>query len=116
MSRLLSSNQHSDASVEADFPGCDGYVEVTLLESRPRDVGRPKSVRGIAGSLLAFAAQLSFSLGGEGFVIIDAKTELIEHYQSTYGFQRIGHTQRMVLATGAAATLITQFGRTATHG
>jgi hypothetical protein len=57
------------------------YVEVTLLESHPQNVGRAKRFRGVPGSLFAFAAQLSFAIGGEGFIAIDAKTELIEHYQ-----------------------------------
>jgi hypothetical protein len=59
----------------------ENYVEVTLLESHPQNVGRTKRFRGIPGSLFAFAAQLSFAIGGEGFIAIDAKTELIEHYQ-----------------------------------
>ena len=59
----------------------ENYVEdLTLLESDPRDVGRSKRFRGIPGSLFAFAAQLSFEIGGEGFIAIDARTELIEHY------------------------------------
>src|SRR5207244_5236604 len=63
----------------------ENYVEVTLLESHPQNVGRTKRFRGIPGSLFAFAAQLSFAIGGEGFIAIDAKTELIEHFQPVYG-------------------------------
>ena len=89
---------------------CDTYVEVTVLECHSHSVGRAKRFRGIAGSLLAFAAELSFRIGGDGFLVIDAKSELLEHYERTYGFQRIGHSQRMVLATGAAARLIGEYG------
>ena len=93
----------------------ENYVEVTLLESDPRDVGRSKRFRGIPGSLFAFAAQLSFAIGGEGFIAIDAKTELIEHYQRVYGFDRLGHSQRMILTTAAAARLIEQYGGRPSH-
>jgi hypothetical protein len=71
--------------------------------------------RGIPGSLLAFAAQLSFAIGGEGFIAIDAKNELIEHYQRVYGFERLGHSQRMILTTGAAARLISRYGGRPPH-
>ena len=93
----------------------ENYVEVTLLESHPQNVGRTKRFRGIAGSLFAFAAQLSFAIGGEGFIAIDAKTELIEHFQRVYGFERLGHSQRMILTTGAAARLIGQYGGRPSH-
>jgi hypothetical protein len=41
---------------------------------------------------------------------IDAKSELVEHYQRVYGFARLGNSQRMILTTGAAARLIDQYG------
>ncbi len=88
---------------------CENYIEVGLLESHPHHVGRAKSFRGIPGNLLAFAAQLSFQLGGEGFITIDAKNELIEHYRQVYGFMRVGNSQRMILTTGPAANLIRMY-------
>ncbi len=88
----------------------ENYVEVTLLESSPQDVGRTKRFGGIAGSLFAFAARLSFELGGDGFIAIDEKNELLEHYRLTYGFERIGRSQRMILSTIAAARLIVKYG------
>lgn len=94
---------------------CENYVEVTLLESHPRNVGPTKRFQGVAGSLLAFAAQLSFQLGGDGFIAIDAKTELVEHYERVYGFKRIGRSQRMILDTQDAARLIAQYGGRPSH-
>jgi hypothetical protein len=94
---------------------CKGYIEVTLVESHPLSVGQHKRFRGIAGSLFAFAAQLSFELGGEGFIVIDAKTELFEHYNRTYGFERLGHSQRMILTTGPAARLIQEYAGRQDH-
>ena len=69
------------------FP--DQFVEVDLLEVNSRDVGFQKEWDGIAGSLLAFAALQSFRIGGEGYVAIYAKTELLDHYETKYGFQRV---------------------------
>lgn len=91
------------------------YVEVTLLESHPQHVGKTKKLRGIPGSLFAFAAELSFAIGGEGFITIDAKTELIEHYRRVYGFERVGNSQRMFLDTEPAMALITQYGGRPSH-
>jgi hypothetical protein len=91
------------------------YVEVTLLESHPQHVGKTKRLRGIPGSLFAFAAQLSFAAGGDGFIAIDAKTGLIEHYHLHYGFERVGNSQRIVLASKAAAILISKYGRRQPH-
>ncbi len=94
----------------------ENFVEVTLLESNPRNVGRKKKLRGVPGSLLAFAAQLSFNIGGDGFIAIVAKTELIEHYQRVYGFERVAQSQRMILTTVAAARLIAQYRGRQTDG
>jgi hypothetical protein len=88
----------------------DNYVEVTLLEAHSQSIGRTKKFLGISGSLFAFAAQLSFAIGGEGFIAIEAKTNLIEHFRSLYGFERVGQSQRMILDNEAAANLINQFG------
>lgn len=84
----------------------EGFVRVQLLESSIPHVGSDKLWRAIAGSLLAFAAQLSFNLGFEGFLDLSAKTHLIEHYRNEYGFEQIGRTQKMILTPRAAANLI----------
>ena len=91
------------------------YVEVTLLESHPQHVGKTKKLRGIPGSLFAFAAELSFAIGGERFLAIVAKTELIEHYRLHYGFEQIGNSQGMILNQGSAAKLISKYGGRAPH-
>lgn len=94
---LLGLRRHSD------------HVEVTLLESDPRHVGKAKKYRGIPGGLLAFAAQLSFANGSGGYLAMTAKTELVEHYRDVYGFEKIGRGGRMVLDTVNAAKLIGQY-------
>jgi hypothetical protein len=93
----------------------ENYVEVTLLESHPENIGQSKRFRGIPGSLFAFAARLSFELGGEGFISIDAKTGLMQHLRDHYGFVNVGHSQRMILTTGAAARLIEIYGGRPSH-
>lgn len=93
----------------------ESYIKITYLESNPNDVGPTKNYRGIAGSLLAFAAQLSFEIGAEGFIALNAKTELIDHYRETYGFERVGKSQRMLLGTRAAADLIKRYGGRPIH-
>lgn len=87
----------------------DHYVEVTLLESHPRSIGKAKKFRGVPGRLFAFAARLSFAIGGAGFIVIDAKTELIDHFERVYGFERIGRSQRMILTTAGAVRLIARY-------
>lgn len=91
------------------------FVEVLLLESHPQHVGKTKQLRGIPGSLFAFAVQLSLAIGGEGFLAIIAKTELIEHYRVNYGFQQIGTSQRMILDKEAAAKLVSRYGGRPPH-
>jgi hypothetical protein len=87
------------------------YIEVLLIESNPKNVGRAKRFRGIPGHLLAFAAELSFQLGNDGFVRLISKTELIDHYVKEYGFIRHRNSQVMILDTAAADKLISTFFR-----
>jgi hypothetical protein len=87
----------------------DKYIRIATLESNPNDVGQSKTRRGIAGSLLAFAAQLSFELYHDGLIALDAKTVLLDHYRVTYGFKRMGHSQRMILYTAASSKLIRDY-------
>lgn len=83
-----------------------GFVHVNLLESHPENVGRLKKYVGVPGNLVAFACQLAFELGHDGFVSFDAKTQLIEHYRQTLGAQQVGRSQRMYLNSLASQKLI----------
>jgi hypothetical protein len=87
-----------------------GFVEIALLESDPLHVGRRKQLKGIAGSLIAFAARLSYRLGNEGFLRLTSKTQLIAHYERAYGFVRQGRSHYMILDSDAAQTVIANFG------
>jgi hypothetical protein len=88
----------------------EGYIEVKLLENSPSNVGKGKSIKGIAGSLLAFAARLSFDSGDDGVLTLISKSKLIEHYSKTYGFMRQGKGQKMILDTRASIELIATYG------
>jgi hypothetical protein len=88
----------------------ENYVEVGLLECSAENVGQNKRFRGIAGSLFAFAAHLSFEIGAQGFITIEAKSELVDHFKQTYGFERVGNSQRMILGTLPASRLIATYG------
>lgn len=85
-----------------------GFVFVHLLESHPQNVGRGKRYVGVAGNLMAHAAQLSFELGFDGVIAFDAKTELIPHYERTLGATRLS-SQRMALNTRAAHGLVEKY-------
>ncbi|HEY2155761.1 MAG TPA: hypothetical protein VGH33_09025 [Isosphaeraceae bacterium] len=87
----------------------EGFVEITLLECSPGNVGREKRFEGIAGSMIAFAAGLSFDTGCEGYVAMESKTNLIDHYCRTYGLERIGMSHRLFLARDAATRLVRQY-------
>ncbi len=86
-----------------------GFIEIDLLESGPSHVGRRKRVKGIAGTLIAHAAKTSFTAGCAGYLRLISKTQLIPHYERTYGFIRQGKSQILHLNTRASNAIITLF-------
>ena len=68
-----------------DFP-IELRIEVNLLEVRKDQVGKKKTINGIAGCLLAYICRLAFQRGYDGFVSLYPKTKLINHYIKEYGF------------------------------
>ena len=83
-----------------------GFVEVSLLENSPPNVGRGKVFKYIAANLLAFAARLSFELDNDGVLMLTSKTALIDHYEKTYGFCVYQGRQKMILDTKASIQLV----------
>lgn len=61
----------------------NGYVEMNLIESAPFNLGKQKEYNGVAGNLVAYACEVSFANGFEGYVSFIAKTNLIQHYIDT---------------------------------
>ena len=87
----------------------EGFVQANLVESHPENIGRKKRYQGVAGNLFAFAANLAFDLGHNGFVMFIAKAELISHYEKTLGAKRMGRGTKMFLDTAASAKLVAQY-------
>lgn len=65
-------------------------VHLNLLEIKKTHQGREKEVERIAGCLIAFAASAAIKRGYYGFVSLEPKTKLIDHYQDNYGFRQYG--------------------------
>ncbi|MDR1864751.1 MAG: hypothetical protein LBR08_04180 [Bacteroidales bacterium] len=84
------------------------HVYMHLLESVPHNIGRNKMYQGVAGNLVAYACQISFANGFEGFVAFTPKTKLIEHYRQTLGAVLIGG-QRMAIQMDAAQSLVNKY-------
>ena len=84
------------------------HIFMNLVESAPFNIGKNKLYEGVAGNLVAFACQLSFQRGFDGFVAFDAKTKLIPHYEKTLGAV-LFRGQRMIIPTHAAQILIDKY-------
>ena len=89
-------------SIEAD------HVFIHLLENALFNRGRNRQYAGVGGNLFAFACLRSFELGFDGNVVFNAKTQLIEHYESTLEAKRF-RGQRMFIETDAARKLVDRY-------
>mgnify|MGYP006288116483 CR=1 FL=1 len=65
-------------------------VHIQLIESSRYNTGKQKRIDRIPGCLIAFACELSFKKGYDGFVSLTPKTQLVTHYIKKYGFIQIG--------------------------
>jgi hypothetical protein len=54
---------------------------MSLIESNKFNRGASKLYLGVPGNLVAFACKLSFESNYAGYVSIESKTKLIEHYK-----------------------------------
>lgn len=84
------------------------HVYMHLVESANFNKGKSKVYSGIPGNLVAFACQVSFKCGYEGYVSFLSKTQLIEHYEKTLGAFHIGG-RVMIIETQAARKLINKY-------
>ena len=84
------------------------HVYMHLVESANFNKGKSKVYSGIPGNLVAFACQVSFEYGYEGYVSFLSKTQLIEHYEKTLGAFHIGG-RVMIIETQAARKLINKY-------
>lgn len=65
-------------------------IHLNLIEVQTQHIGKHKQIDRIAGCLIAFACELAFERGYEGFVSLQPKSELIDLYQNKYGFSQQG--------------------------
>ncbi len=79
-----------------------------LIESSKFNKGKSKIYAGVPGNLVAFACQVAFEKGYEGFLAFDAKTVLIKHYQEMLYASPYKGT-KMFIETPAALRLINQY-------
>lgn len=82
-------------------------IYVNLIENSNENKGRDKKIDRIAGCLLAFAAQVAFENGYQGFVSLVPKTELIKLYVNKYGFSQYG--RQLAIEKRDAINLIQKF-------
>lgn len=73
-----------------DYPD-EKRINVNLIEVGKVNRGKEKSIDRIAGCLLAFAAKIAFSLEYNGFVTLEPKMALVDHYRSKYGFENLNY-------------------------
>lgn len=65
-------------------------IHLNLLEISKKNQGKNKEIDLIAACLIAFAAALAYKRGYFGFISLEPKTKLIDHYQAKYGFRQYG--------------------------
>ncbi len=86
-----------------------------LLETAPFNRGRNKLYQGVAGNLVAYACQVSFKHGFDGYLSFTAKTKLIDHYIKTLDAYHFGG-HLMILNTSAANKLIDKYFKAYKYG
>jgi hypothetical protein len=89
----------------SDMPG---FVYVHLAESAPMNFGKEKTHEGVGGNLFAYACKRSWDSGNDGFVSFQAKTRLINHYETALGAVHNGG-HNMIIYPRAALFLIRQY-------
>ena len=84
------------------------HIYMHLIESAKFNKGKTKIYAGVPGNLVAFACNLSYTKGYEGYLAFDAKTVLVKHYQDTLYATHFRGT-KMMIETPAANRLINQY-------
>lgn len=78
-------------------------IHLNLLEVSKSHQGKRKKIDLIAACLIAFAAEEAIKRGYDGFVSLEPKTQLINHYKDKYGFRQYG---RYLGIEGAVSQLL----------
>ncbi len=85
------------------------HIFMPLIESADFNKGSDKLYKGVAGNLISFACKTSFEKGYDGIVSFVAKTQLIQHYETTLGAKLFGIGNRMFIDTKEADLLVRQY-------
>ena len=92
------------------------HIFMSLIESAKFNKGKRKLYKGVSGNLVAFACKTAFEKGYDGIVSFIAKTQLIEHYQSSLGAKIFGAGNLMFMDTKEATILVKQYFKNFNHG
>lgn len=87
----------------------EGYVEVDLVESNPRNVGKNGLYIGVGGHLFAIVCYRSYLSNGDGVVAMTAKTSVIHHYRTVLGAVSYGRKERMMIVDEASQRLVEKY-------
>lgn len=74
----------------------EGFVELDLIEKAPSNRKPRNEFINIGEVLFAFACLTSFKNNGDGYVLLQAKTGLIEHYIDHYGMEVVNSKKRLL--------------------
>lgn len=87
------------------------YTYVPLVEAAPWNIGKNSLYKGVGGHLFAIAAKESFAVGNDGYIMFEAKTDLIEHYIQTLGAKIIseGPPARLYIDTDCSQILLNKY-------
>lgn len=87
------------------------HIFVNLVESAPFNRGKDRLYHLVSVHLFAFACKQSFEKGYEGFISLESKSGLVEHYATSIGAQRMGRSLKMFVNTSSARNLVTLYNR-----
>lgn len=82
-------------------------IHINLIESAKEHKGKDKRIENIPGCLISYACKMAFEKGYDGFVSLEPKTQLIDHYHKMYGFVRVG--TQMAVFLEASKLLISKY-------
>lgn len=86
----------------------DMFVEVSLVESAPHNIGHDGRYEGVGGNLFAIACKDSFDAGFDGYVRFESKTKLVKHYKKELGAKTLG-PRNMIIYELEAKTLVEKY-------
>ena len=87
----------------------EGYVEVNLVESNPKNIGKNGCYVGVGGHLFAIACYRSALSNGDGVVAMTVKTSVINHYREKLGAISYGRKERMMIDGEASQALMEKY-------